>query len=165
VDATSISEWSNYLSVQAGAAATLTGLVFVAVSINLSRILSIPGLTGRAAESLLQLFGVVVISTSALIPRQPPVALGIEFLALGAALWITQTALQIQYISSKPGHPWRWVITRIVQTQFASIPFCISGILLLRGSPAGLYWLAPGLIFSLIAGVASAWVLLVEILR
>jgi hypothetical protein len=165
VDATSISEWSNYLSVQAGAAATLTGLVFVAVSINLSRILSIPGLTGRAAESLLQLFGVVVISTSALIPRQPPVTLGIEFLALGAALWITQTALQIQYISNKPGHPWRWVITRIVQTQFASIPFCISGILLLRGSPAGLYWLARGLIFSLIAGVASAWVLLVEILR
>jgi hypothetical protein len=164
-DAVPISAWSSYLSVQAGAAATLTGLVFVAVSINLSRILSVTGLTGRAAESLLQLFGVLVIATTALIPRQPPVALGTEFLVMGAALWITQTVLQIQYMMSRTGHPRYWVITRIIQTQFANIPFLISGILLLGGWPAALYWLAAGLVFSLIAGVASAWVLLVEILR
>jgi modulator of FtsH protease len=161
----SIDAWSSYLSVQAEEAATLTGLVFVAVSINLSSILSIPGLTGRAAESLLQLFGVVVISTTALIPRQSPGALGTEVLGLGAALWVTQTVLQVRYIKSKTGHSRMWVVTRIIQTQFANVPFFISGILLLGGSPAGLYWLAPGLIFSLIAGVASAWVLLVEILR
>ncbi len=160
-----IDAWSNYLAVQAGAAATLTGLVFVSVSINLSRILSIPGLPGRAAESLLQLFGVVVISTTALIPRQSPVALGIEFLALGFTLWLAQTVLQVRYLTSKTGHPRMWGVTRIVQTQFANVPFCVAGILLLRGSPAGLYWLAAGLVFSLIAGVASAWVLLVEILR
>jgi hypothetical protein len=165
VDALSIDAWSNYLSVQAGAAATLTGLVFVAVSINLSRILAIPGLTGRAAESLLQLFGVVAISTTALIPRQPPGALGIEILGLGAALWVTQTVLQVRYLKSKTGHPRYWGVTRVVQTQFANVPFFVSGILLLNDSPAGLYWLAPGLIFSLIAGVASAWVLLVEILQ
>lgn len=160
-----IDAWSNYLAVQAGAAATLTGLVFVSVSINLSRILSIPGLPGQAAESLLQLFGVVVISTTALIPRQSPVALGIEFLALGFTLWLAQTVLQVRYLTSKTGHPRMWGVTRIVQTQFANVPFCVAGILLLRGSPAGLYWLAAGLVFSLIAGVASAWVLLVEILR
>jgi len=160
-----IDAWSNYLSVQAECAATLTGLVFVAVSINLSRILSIPGLTGRAAESLLQLFGVVVISTTALIPHQPPVALGTEILTMGFALWLVQTVAQIRYMTSNTGHPRFWGITRIVQTQFANLPFFVSGILLLRGLPAGLYWLAPGLVFSLIAGVANAWVLLVEILR
>jgi hypothetical protein len=46
-----ISDWQTYLAVQAGAAATLTGLVFVAVSINLARILSIPGLPGRAFDA------------------------------------------------------------------------------------------------------------------
>jgi modulator of FtsH protease len=163
--ALSIAGWTNYLSVLAGAAATLTGLVFVAVSINLSRILSIPGLTGRAAESIMQLFGVVVVSTTALIPQQPPVALGTEILVLGSILWIVQTVLQVRYVTSKTGHPRYWAITRMVQTQFANIPFCISGILRLRGSPEGLYWLAPGCIFSLVAGVVSAWVLLVEILR
>jgi hypothetical protein len=165
MDAIPIAAWTNYLSVQAGVAATLTGLVFVAVSINLTRILSIPGLTGRAAESILQLFGVVIISTTALIPRQPAVVLGTEVLIVGSMLWLAQTTQQIRYMTSKTGHPWQWVITRIIQTQFANVPFFISGILLLRGSPAGLYWLAPGLIFSLFAGVASAWVLLIEILR
>lgn len=165
MDAESIAGWSNYLSVLAGVAATLTGLVFVAVSINLSRVLSIPGLTGRAAESMMQLFGVVVISTTALIPRQPQVPLGIEILVVGASLWLVQTALQVRYLRRKTGHPRRWAVTRIVQTQFANIPFCISGILLLCGSEAGLYWLAPGFILSLIAAVVSAWVLLVEILR
>jgi hypothetical protein len=165
LDAISIAAWSNYLSVQAEAAATLTGLVFVAVSINLSRVLAIPGLTGRAAESMMQLFGVVIISTTALIPRQPQVALGMEILILGLLLWLVQTVLQLHYLTRKTGHPRRWGITRIVQTQLANVPFCISGILLLRGSGAGMYWMAPGCIFSLFAGVASAWVLLVEILR
>lgn len=165
MDSELIAGWSNYLSVLAGAAATLTGLVFVAVSINLSRVLTIPGLTGRAAESLMQLLGVVAISTTALIPRQPAVALGIEILGIGSLLWLVETVFQIRYMTSKTGHPRGWAITRMVQTQLANVPFCICGILLLRGSPAALYWLAPGCIFSLGAGVASAWVLLVEILR
>jgi hypothetical protein len=33
------------------------------------------------------------------------------------------------------------------------------------GTLGGLYWLVPGLIFSMIIGVATAWALLVEILR
>ena len=161
----SIVDWCTYLAVQAGAAATLTGLVFVAVSINLSRVLSTPGLTGRAGESILQLFGVLLVSTSVPIPRQPTVALGIEILVLGAALCLIQTVLQFRHMAYRTGHPLRWLIVRMVQTQFACIPFCVSGILLLLGSYAGFYWLAPGFAFSLIAGVASAWVLLVEILR
>jgi hypothetical protein len=52
----------------------------------------------------------------------------------------------------------------VVQTQLANVPFVVAGILLLRGSAAGLYRLAPGCIFSLAAGVANAWVLLLEIL-
>lgn len=57
-----IAEWSTFFAVQAGSAATLTGLVFVAVSVNVNRILSVSGLSSRAAESLLQLLGVFFIS-------------------------------------------------------------------------------------------------------
>jgi modulator of FtsH protease len=49
-----IAEWSTLLAVEAGAAATLTGLVFVAVSMNAAKIMAFPGLPGRAAESLMQ---------------------------------------------------------------------------------------------------------------
>ena len=146
-------------------AATLTGLVFVAVSINLTRVLATPGLPGRAGESLMQLLGVVAISTTALIPQQGAIALGVEVLAISSLLWLVQTVLQTRYLKSKTGHPRHWGIVRIVKTQFANVPFFIAGILLLRDSPAGLYWLAPGFLFSVIAGVVNAWVLLVEILR
>jgi hypothetical protein len=165
VESISIADWGAYLSVQAEAAATLTGLVFVAVSINLSRVLSVTGLTGRAAESMVQLLGVVIVSTTALIPRQAPIVLGTEILVLGVVLWLFQTVLQIRYLTSKTGHPLTWGIVRIVQTQLSTVPFCIAGILLIRGSIVGLYWLAPGCMFSLAAGVANAWILLVEILR
>ncbi len=160
-----INDWSTYLAAQAGVAATLTGLVFVSVSINLSRVLATPGLTGRAAESMMQLFGVVVISTCGLIPRQPAALLGFEILAVSALLWTTQTISQVRYMARKTGHPRFWGIARMLQTQLANLPFCVAGILLLRGSSTGLYWLAPGCFCSLIAGVMSAWILLVEILR
>jgi hypothetical protein len=49
-------QWHDFFLAQAGAAGVLTGLVFVAVSINLQQILSDEsgsGLPGRAAEALI----------------------------------------------------------------------------------------------------------------
>ena len=42
-----------------GASATLAGLAFVAVSINISRILSVPHLPGRAGETVILFLGAV----------------------------------------------------------------------------------------------------------
>jgi hypothetical protein len=48
-NAYSAAGWENFLVAETGtAAAALAGLLFVAVSINLSRIVSYPGLPGRA---------------------------------------------------------------------------------------------------------------------
>ena len=58
-----LSEWQTFFAVQAGAAATLTGLVFVAVSLNLSKIMTIAGLPGRAGESMIQLLQVFFVVT------------------------------------------------------------------------------------------------------
>jgi modulator of FtsH protease len=165
LDIISTNDWSTYLSAQASASASLTGLVFVAVSINLSRIISVPGLVGRAAESIIQLFGVFIISTAALVPRQSAPALGVEILVLASAFWSLQTLLQLIYMRRRTGHPLRWLMSRVIQSQLGSIPFFVSGILLIRGSSAGLYWSVPGFISSLVSGVVNAWVLLVEILR
>jgi hypothetical protein len=53
----------------------------------------------------------------------------------------------------------------MMQSQLVNVPFCVAAILLLRRSAAGLYWLAPGFMFSLVAGEANAWVPLVGILE
>jgi len=151
--------------VEAGAAATLTGLVFVAISVNLGKIMVFPGLPGRAAESILQFLEVFLISTAALVPRQPDQVLALEFIAIGFTLWLAQVAGQISYLRQRTGHPWSWFAYRAILGQIATVPFCVAGIALLLGSPGALYWLVPGFAFSFIAGGLSAWVLLVEIQR
>jgi hypothetical protein len=161
----SITEWNTLLAVEAGAAATLTGLVFVALSINLSRILAVPGLSGRGAESMMQFLQVFFISTVALIPKQPQRIFAIEVLVLAAASWVAQVTVQIRYLKVRTGHPWSWFVNRAVMSQFATIPFLVAGITLLLGVPGAIYWLVPGFVFSFLAGIISAWVLLVEILR
>lgn len=150
---------------QAGAAATLTGLVFVAFSINQTRIMEFPGLPGRAMESLLQFLEVFLVCTVALVPRQPEQMLAIELLIIGIFFWVVQVIGQIRYLRLRAGHPWSWFVYRFVLGQLGSVPFLVAGIALLVGAPSALYWLTPGFVFSFVAGIVSAWVLLVEILR
>lgn len=159
------SDWNTLLAVQAGAAATLTGLVFVAVSLNSARILTFPGLSGRAGESILQFLEVFFISTVALIPGQSATILAVELLSIGVIFWLAQFILQINYLRSRSGHPWSWFLYRVILSQFATVPFCIAGIASLLGNCGAFYWLVPGFLFSFVAAMMSAWVLLVEILR
>jgi hypothetical protein len=161
----SIGEWNTFLAVQAGAAATLTGLVFVAFSINQTRIMEYPGLPGRALESLLQFLTVFLVSTVTLVPKQSEVTLAVELLVIAAISWVVQVVGQIRYLMLRTGHPRWWLAHRAILAQLATVPFLLVGIMLLLGNPDALYWLAPGFVFSFLAGIVSAWVLLVEILR
>jgi hypothetical protein len=79
-DAYSAVPWQTFLAAEVGAGASLTGLLFVAVSINLERILSFPKLPARAAETLTLLLMVVVIASLELAP-QSPAALAAEVIA------------------------------------------------------------------------------------
>ena len=156
-----IESWTGFLSVAAGVAATLTGLIFVAVSINLSRILEVPRIANRAAESILQMFGALLISMCALVPGLSSVVLGVEVALIGLILWMLVTILQYRSFAREFPRPF----ISIALAQIATILFCFAGISMATGTLGGLYWLAPGIILSMTAGVSNAWVLLVEILR
>jgi len=160
-----IADWSSFLSVQAEAAATLTGLIFVAMSINAERVMTFPGLPSRAGEAVLQFLQVFFVASVMLAPDLPGRTRPVEVLVIAIVSWGAQIIGQLRYLKVRAGHPWSWFIWRAVLAQLATITFCIAGGLLLAGNAYALEWLMPGFLFSFAAGLLSAWVLLVEIRR
>jgi hypothetical protein len=156
-----IGSWTGFISVAAGVAATLTGLIFVAVSINLSRVLEFPPLADRAAESILQMFGALIVSMCGLLPGQSNLVLGAELSLAGLVLWVLQTLLQYRSYSAEHPRP----VISLALSQLSAAALFVAGISLATGTFGGLYWLAVGIILSVTVGVSNAWVLLVEILR
>ncbi|MEI9992154.1 MAG: hypothetical protein WDM86_19210 [Rhizomicrobium sp.] len=161
-----MADWTGFFAAEVGAAAALAGLVMVAISINLARILADPVLPGRAVETLILPTGALVASSFALVPGQPPLALAIEIGLTGAVMWLVPVRLQLGVRGARSrGVDPRNLIPRVLLAQLSSVPIVVSGVLLYLGSDAALYWMVPGIIAALIATVLNAWVLLVEILR
>lgn len=157
-------EWKDLFVAVAGASAALTGLLFVAVSINLERILEFEGLPERALETLLFLVTVLLVSIVGLIPGQSHVALGPELLFV--SLVTAVVILRLPTIRSGEADVERsWVITRWAVRLAATVPFVVGAVSVYVESGGGLYWVVAGIVFAIIGAVASAWVLLVEILR
>ena len=158
-------DWQTFFAAEINATAALTGLVVVAVSVNLSRIMAHPLLPSRAAEALIALTGALVLASLLLIPRQPLAVQAAECAAVGFLALLLPLRFQFHaYRSEFPNnraHPG----VRALLTSLGGLPMLAAAGLLAQGSPAGLYCAAAGVIMSLVAGIAGAWVLLVEILR
>jgi modulator of FtsH protease len=165
-----MNEWHDFFLAQAGAAGVLTGLVFVGVSINLQKIVSDPrsGLAGRAGEALILLVAVLTVSILVLVPAQSLGVLGAEVLVVGLAAWGWIVAIQLQLLrewGSMRADLRVPFVLRVVLGQVASLPLVIAGVAVLWVGPVGLYWLVAGTVFSILAALFEAWVLLVEINR
>jgi hypothetical protein len=156
-------EWANFFAAELAALAALTGFVVVAISINLSRILSYPHLPSRAGEALIGPVGAITATSLVLIPEQPAALLGAEVVFVGLVTVIAPIVFQVR--SLRVRREARERIARAVTTAGFNLAFVIGGALLFAGAPAGLYWIAAGDILCLVAVVLSAWVLMIEILR
>jgi hypothetical protein len=165
-----VDEWHDFFLAQAGAAGVLTGLVFVAVSINLQEILSEPGsgLPGRAAEALILLVGVLTVSILLLVPGQGTALIGGEVLVVGFVTWGWVLVIQVPRLRTwatiRPDLRQPFVL-RVVLAQIATLLLVVSGFAVLAVGLGGLYWLVAGMIFSILVALFEAWVLLIEINR
>jgi modulator of FtsH protease len=156
-------EWSDLFVAAAGASAALAGLVFVAISINLERILSLQGVPERGLETVLLLILVLMVSLTGLIPGQGHVALGLEL--IGLALVIAAIVARLPAIKRTGFEPRSSLITRRLIRLTGTSLFIVGGLSLLFEAGGGLYWVVAGIVLATAGAVASAWVLLVEILR
>jgi modulator of FtsH protease len=157
--------WVNFFAAEVGAAATLTGLLVVAISINLARIITVPHLPGRAAEGLVTLVAALALSSLALMPDQKMLEFGTEACVIGLIALGLPLRLQLTSLHSTPHLSTGQKLLRALINITPGLFFVIGGALVVAGVVAGLTWLAAGVLVSLVAGVWNAWVLLVEILR
>lgn len=159
--------WSELFVAAAGATAALAGLVFVAVSINLERILEYAGLPERALVTLLLLIGALVVSLVCLIPDLGPAGLG-RLLLIQAALWAVVSGIfTVRGFARAGGGPdtETHYVSPVVLPMLALVPWAVGAVLLTTGSSDGIAWVAGGVIGAIVAASLNAWVLLVEILR
>jgi hypothetical protein len=156
--------WHEFFVGVAGAAAALTGLLFVSLSINLQQILQQRWLPRRAGLTVMLLFEALVIAVLGLVPGQSAAALGVELLGLGVGVWLFGTGV---YTVRRPAVDTSRVpiVVGVVTSQLAMLPVIVAGASLVAQAGGGLYWLVPAIVLLLGVGVMNAWILLIEILR
>jgi hypothetical protein len=157
--------WDTFFAAQVSASATLTGLLFVGLSLNLSKILKNWGLPNRALAGFYLFLAILIISSLMLFPGQPAKIIGAEVLAVGLVLWAGVTRLAVKSIRQTSSELRHYFIRHLFAFQAAVVPYLIGGVLLLAGVQSGLYWVAAGIVLSLFTAAMEAWVLLVEINR
>lgn len=157
-------EWEPYLLGNVGASAALLGLLLVAVSPALGRILPVPGLPTRTVEALALLGAVLVPSSLLLVPDQPDWLPGIWILLAGLALF------EIALVSGRTARggsarPSRADLVRMAAGQVTALTYVVAGATVAVGAEEGLYVFAGGVVLAYAAGVANMWTILVEASR
>ena len=138
--------WGEFYVGEVGAAAALAGLLFVAISINIEKILAVATLPARAAQTLL-------IVTSALV--------------IVYAVLLCSGAVQVatlRHFRAAEG-PLVWLVVPTSVLVLVTVPGVVGAILLITGNSVGAYWIGVDNILALLGTLLGGWVMLVEILR
>jgi hypothetical protein len=156
--------WGGFFIAQVGASAALAGLIFVAVSLNLTKVLALSHLPKRAFQALMVLMEILIISSLALVP-QPLSWFGGEMVLVTLPIWITVIVFAAQTLVIAGKDYRRRSVQRMVISQAAALLFVVGAVATLAFGLVGIYGLAPAIICSYLIALLDAWVLLIEINR
>lgn len=157
--------WDSFFGAEVGASAALAGLIFVGVSINLTRIIALPTIANRALQSLLLLVGLLSIASLLLVPGQTSPALGIETLAVSIPLWVVLNYIEVRSFREAGQKPPPTLRFHAVEIQLPCALAAIGGISLIVANANAMYWFVPATILVFLVAIVESWVILVEINR
>src|SRR5262249_10861389 len=139
------------------------GLLVVAASINMSRIIKTPSVVSRLAGTLVSFGAVLVVASLIIVPGQSNVMLGAEIAVVGALA--TAFVALLNGVRAAAPQSRRSAVWMVALGALANGLVALAGVFLTDGIAGGLYWLVPGTLLAFTVGLGNAWVALVEILR
>jgi len=154
-----ISAWTDYGVAVVGGAAALTGLLFVAVSVNSAWFSSSAAQRGRAGQALVLFIVPLVTGILLLVPGQSTTVLGIEFVLFGALVGRVLIALgPDKSVEEEPRS--MVLVDRLSPRVVITVALVACGASLTIKHFGGLYWLAGVHVSALLAGLLNAWIFL-----
>ncbi len=154
--------WQPLFDMVALAAVTLTGLLSVALSINLRTVVDSPAHLGRAREAFIALTVLLIVAIFVLIPEQGRVALGIELLGLSMLVWVLSLRLQARTVHQLPRRRRRAWMARLIGLDSAILGITLAGVGLVTGRLGGFLWLLPTILICLVWSTYNAWSLTID---
>lgn len=151
-------DWHDFATMIGGATGALTGLLFVALSLNASRIAAHTGLRASAGQTLVLFITPLLIAAVLLTPRQPDWVLGVELIAIGlfASFILLSNRTTKRGLAEEDQRLVR-IFNRGGPSVLAMLLLLTSGVMLAAGQGNGLYLLVPASIVMVVSGVLNAW--------
>jgi hypothetical protein len=151
-------DWNDFATMIGGASGALTGLLFVAVSLNASRIAGRAGLRASAAQTLVLFLTPLIIAAALLTPRQPDWVLGVELMAIGLVGSFALLAVHnVKHGLAAEDLRLISIFNHTTPNVIAMLLVLASGVVLAAGQTPGLYLLVPATIAAFTSGVLNAW--------
>jgi len=162
-----VQEWQVFYATIATASATLIGLLFVAMSLNLGMFSSTEniGLKRLASQTLMNFLYAIIFALIFLIPRQSPIGLGVPLMCNGIVGLIRTVSHLHTLLSNIPqGISRKDTFVRAAMALVAFLVLIIvSFLVMVYANTDSLYWLVAPMILLLMSASANTWSLLIGV--
>jgi modulator of FtsH protease len=155
-------QWHDFFVMIGGGSAALTGLVFVAMSLNPNVITQDPTHLYRAIGTLAGLSAVFVTCALALMGGQGHISIGIEWLVISVVAAGIFTRGYVQAIRRGGSSVGLGLTRRVVGAVLYAVEI-IGAVLFLAGTIVGLYMVAISAVLLLVYMITGAWLLIVGV--
>lgn len=157
-------QWNNFFVLVGSGSAALTGLVFVAISVNLRDVVKDATHTYRAINMLTGFTAVYILSSLALMGRQTHETVGLEWLIVALLAGAINTNGYIHGFSLT-GSRYALSLFRVAGGSACYLAQVIGSAAFFFGNSWGIYVAAVGLIVNFYFLVSGSWLLIVGTVR